>query len=154
MCIFVPHLALGPAPLLSIEGYQDGGIRVVCRSSGWYPKPEVLWRELDGRLLSSLAKKDSQRKDGTFDVQADLILKGSSNLSCVIRNSLLDLEKESTIHITSESTKTVNSRSLFLGFAVIQVWDSKLDRFAGGAHVLFRANSESMKSYTRHPSKK
>ncbi|ETE60793.1 Butyrophilin subfamily 2 member A2, partial [Ophiophagus hannah] len=101
ICIFVPHLALGPAPLLSIEGYQDRGIRVVCRSSGWYPKPEVLWRELNGRLLPSLAKKDSQRNDGTFDVQADIILKGSSNLTCVIRNSLLGQEKESTIHITS-----------------------------------------------------
>lgn len=104
ICMFVPHLALGPAPLLSIEGYQDRGIRVVCRSSGWYPKPEVLWRELNGRLLSSLAKKDSQRNDGTFDVQAEIILKGSSNLTCVIRNSLLDLEKESTILITSSKT--------------------------------------------------
>ncbi|CAM2101559.1 unnamed protein product [Caretta caretta] len=31
---------LGSAPLISVEGHQDGGIRVVCRSAGWYPEPE------------------------------------------------------------------------------------------------------------------
>ncbi|XP_070792805.1 butyrophilin subfamily 3 member A2-like isoform X4 [Pituophis catenifer annectens] len=113
--------ALGPAPLLSIEGYQDRGIRVVCRSSGWYPKPEVLWRELNGRLLSSLAKKDSQRNDGTFDVQADIILKGSSNLTCVIRNSLLDLEKESTIHITNHFFPKISSWIVALCFSLMAV---------------------------------
>ncbi|CAM2094928.1 unnamed protein product [Caretta caretta] len=35
--------ALGTGPLISVEGYQDGGIRVVCRSAGWYPEPEVFW---------------------------------------------------------------------------------------------------------------
>ncbi|KAM9111393.1 butyrophilin subfamily 3 member A2-like isoform 2-T2 [Pangshura tecta] len=32
---------LGSAPAISVEGHQDGGIRVVCRSAGWYPKPEA-----------------------------------------------------------------------------------------------------------------
>ncbi|XP_039216952.1 butyrophilin subfamily 2 member A2-like isoform X2 [Crotalus tigris] len=106
---------------MKVTGYQDGGIRVVCRSSGWYPKPEVLWRELNGRLLSSLAKKDSQRNDGTFDVQADIVLKGSSNLTCVIRNSLLDLEKESTIHITNHLFPKISSWIVALCFSLMAV---------------------------------
>ncbi|XP_007431370.2 butyrophilin subfamily 2 member A2-like [Python bivittatus] len=101
--------ASGPAPLLSIEGYQDRGIRVVCRSSGWYPKPEVLWRDLRGRPLPTLAKTNSQRNDGTFNVQSDIILRGGSNLTCVIRNNLLDLEKESTIHITNHVFPKISS---------------------------------------------
>nr|XP_038043907.1 butyrophilin subfamily 3 member A2-like [Anas platyrhynchos] len=35
----------GSSPLLSVEDYQDGGIRVGCRAAGWYPKPEMLWRD-------------------------------------------------------------------------------------------------------------
>ncbi|XP_043353083.1 butyrophilin subfamily 3 member A2-like [Dermochelys coriacea] len=36
------------APLISVEGHQDGGIQVVCRSAHWYPEPEVLWKDLNG----------------------------------------------------------------------------------------------------------
>uniref|UniRef100_A0A2D4J2Q2 Ig-like domain-containing protein n=1 Tax=Micrurus lemniscatus lemniscatus TaxID=129467 RepID=A0A2D4J2Q2_MICLE len=106
---------------MKVAGYQDRGIRVVCRSSGWYPKPEVLWRELNGRLLSSLAKKDSQRNDGTFDVQADIILKGHSNLTCVIRNSLLGQEKESNIHITNHLFPKISSWIVALCFSLMAV---------------------------------
>ncbi|XP_072845230.2 butyrophilin subfamily 2 member A2 isoform X1 [Pogona vitticeps] len=93
--------ALGSAPLISIEGYQDKGIHVICKSSGWYPKPEVLWRDPSGNPFSSWATHISQKKDGLFEVENDLILTGSSSqrLTCVVRNTLLQQEKESTVHI-------------------------------------------------------
>uniref|UniRef100_A0A674JWI1 Ig-like domain-containing protein n=1 Tax=Terrapene triunguis TaxID=2587831 RepID=A0A674JWI1_9SAUR len=56
---------LGSDPVISVEGHQNGGIRVVCRSSGWYPKPEVLWRDLQGQLLPSASEKISQEADVT-----------------------------------------------------------------------------------------
>uniref|UniRef100_A0A8C8SJ81 Butyrophilin subfamily 1 member A1 n=1 Tax=Pelusios castaneus TaxID=367368 RepID=A0A8C8SJ81_9SAUR len=65
--------ALGSSPAISVEGHEDGGIRVVCQSSGWYPKPEMLWRDLQGEALPSASEKISPEADGLF--QTEIILK-------------------------------------------------------------------------------
>ncbi|XP_077690422.1 butyrophilin subfamily 1 member A1-like [Eretmochelys imbricata] len=92
---------LGSAPLLSVVGHQDGGIRVVCRSIGWYPEPEVLWRGLNGRHLPSPSETKSQGDNSLFETEIALIVTEHSNenLSCCIRNTVLNQEKESAIYI-------------------------------------------------------
>uniref|UniRef100_K7GCZ1 Ig-like domain-containing protein n=1 Tax=Pelodiscus sinensis TaxID=13735 RepID=K7GCZ1_PELSI len=92
---------LGSTPLISVEGHQDGGIRMVCRSAGWYPEPKVLWRDPSGQLLTSLSKTTSQGANGLFETQNSIIITETSNqnLSCHIRNTLLNQEKESTVYV-------------------------------------------------------
>ncbi|XP_044837952.1 butyrophilin subfamily 1 member A1-like [Mauremys mutica] len=93
--------ALGAAPLLSVEGYQDGGIRVVCRSAGWYPEPEVFWRELTGRHVPLLSERKFQGANGLFETETSVIITETSNqnISCSIRSTLLKQEKESGVYI-------------------------------------------------------
>ncbi|XP_053158945.1 putative selection and upkeep of intraepithelial T-cells protein 1 homolog isoform X2 [Hemicordylus capensis] len=95
--------ASGTGPHIYIEGYQDRSIRIICQSNGWYPKPEILWRHPNEKHLLSRATKNSQKHNGLFEVQNDIILTGSSNqnLTCVIRNILLNQEKEATIHLAN-----------------------------------------------------
>ncbi|XP_062454563.1 butyrophilin subfamily 1 member A1-like isoform X2 [Rhea pennata] len=92
----------GSSPLLSVEDYQDGGIRVGCRATGWYPKPEMLWRDSQGQQFPSFAESDSRDGNGYFEVEKSIIIQKTSkrNVSCFIRNMQLDQEKESTIHIS------------------------------------------------------
>nr|XP_032646149.1 butyrophilin subfamily 1 member A1-like [Chelonoidis abingdonii] len=92
---------LGSAPLISVEGHQDGGIRVVCRSSGWYPEPKVLWKDLSGRHLPSLSETTSQGDNNLFETETAIVVKKHSNqnLSCCIRNTVLNQEKESAVYI-------------------------------------------------------
>ncbi|XP_043361780.1 butyrophilin subfamily 1 member A1-like isoform X3 [Dermochelys coriacea] len=94
-------VCLGSAPLISVEGYQDGGIQMVCRSAGWYPEPEVLWRDPSGQALTSLSETKPQGANGLFETQSSIIITETSNqsLSCHIRNALLNQEKESTVYI-------------------------------------------------------
>ncbi|XP_039357621.1 butyrophilin subfamily 1 member A1-like [Mauremys reevesii] len=101
---------LGSAPLISIEGHQDGGIRVVCRSAGWYPEPVVLWRDLSGRHLPSLSETKSQSDNNLFGIETALIVKKHSNqnLSCCIRNTVLNQEKESAVYIADSFFPRVN----------------------------------------------
>nr|XP_008175387.1 butyrophilin subfamily 1 member A1-like isoform X1 [Chrysemys picta bellii] len=101
---------LGSAPLISVEGHQDGGIQVVCRSAGWYPEPKVLWRDLSGRRLPSLSEVISQRDNGLFETETALIVKEHSNqnLSCCIRNTVLNQEKESAVYIADPFFPRVN----------------------------------------------
>nr|XP_023969372.1 butyrophilin subfamily 1 member A1-like [Chrysemys picta bellii] len=92
---------LGSAPLISVEGHQDGGIRVVCRSAGWYPEPEALWKGFNGRRLPSLSETTSQGDNRLFETETALIVTEHSNqnLSCCIRNAVLNQEKESAVYI-------------------------------------------------------
>uniref|UniRef100_A0A8D0GBX0 Ig-like domain-containing protein n=1 Tax=Sphenodon punctatus TaxID=8508 RepID=A0A8D0GBX0_SPHPU len=93
---------LGSTPLISVEGYQDGGIRMVCQSAGWYPEPEVLWRDPSGKHLPSLSEAKPQGANGLFDVEYSIILQENTNqnLFCWIRNPRLNQAKESTVYIS------------------------------------------------------
>ncbi|XP_067169851.1 butyrophilin subfamily 1 member A1-like isoform X7 [Apteryx mantelli] len=95
--------AIGSSPLISLEGYQGGGIEVVCRSSGWFPEPEVLWKDPGGQRLSSVSQRHSRDERGLFEIQHSLSVTGEAdgNLSCVVRNSRLGQEKESSLHISA-----------------------------------------------------
>ncbi|XP_032061118.1 uncharacterized protein LOC116500281 [Aythya fuligula] len=92
----------GSSPLLSVEDYQDGGIRVGCRAAGWYPKPEMLWRDFQGQQLPSFTESTSQDKNGFFQVEKTIIIHKNSkqNLSCSVQNTRLPQEKDSSIYIS------------------------------------------------------
>nr|XP_025040856.1 butyrophilin subfamily 3 member A2-like [Pelodiscus sinensis] len=96
--------ASGSAPHISVEDYQDGGIRVVCRSAGWYPEPEVVWRDLNGQAFPSASQTNSQEANGLYGTQTSAIVMENSNrnLSCLVRNTRLSQEKESTLFYISD----------------------------------------------------
>ncbi|KAG6923427.1 butyrophilin subfamily 2 member A1, partial [Chelydra serpentina] len=92
---------LGSAPAISVEGHQDGGIWVVCRSAGWYPQPEAQWRDHQGQLLPSVSEKISPEADGLFHTEIAIVITEESRqkVSCCIRNPRLNQERESAISI-------------------------------------------------------
>ncbi|XP_009702680.1 PREDICTED: butyrophilin subfamily 3 member A2-like, partial [Cariama cristata] len=92
----------GSSPFLSVEDYQDGGIRVGCRATGWDPKPEMLWRDFQGQQLPSFTKSNFQNQNGFFEVEKFIIIQRNAqrNVSCSIRNTQLPQEKDSTIYIS------------------------------------------------------
>ncbi|XP_074020824.1 butyrophilin subfamily 1 member A1-like [Numenius arquata] len=95
--------AMGSVPLLSLEAYEDGGIRVMCRSAGWYPSPELLWKDAGGQHLPSVSQRRSPDKRGLFEIQDVIVVsgKGEGNVSCVVRNSRLEQEEVSSLHISA-----------------------------------------------------
>ncbi|XP_074873475.1 butyrophilin subfamily 1 member A1-like [Carettochelys insculpta] len=92
---------LGSAPAIYVEGHQDGGIRLVCRSSGWYPQPEVLWRDHRGQRLPSASENTSPGANGLFQTETAIIITEESNqkVSCCVRNPRLNQQRESEISI-------------------------------------------------------
>ncbi|XP_043384709.1 butyrophilin subfamily 1 member A1 isoform X2 [Chelonia mydas] len=108
---------LGSAPVISVEGHQDAGIRVICRSSGWYPQPEVLWRDLQGQLLPSASEEISPEANGLFQTEIAIVLTEESNqkVSCCVRNPRLNQERESAISIAELFFLRVNPWTVALG---------------------------------------
>ncbi|XP_065421046.1 butyrophilin subfamily 1 member A1-like isoform X2 [Chrysemys picta bellii] len=103
-------VGLGSNPLISVASHQDGGIRMVCQSAGWYPEPKVLWRDLSGQELPSLSEAKSLGDSGLFETENSIIIKEHSNqnLSCWIKNTFLNQEKESTVYIADFFFPRVN----------------------------------------------
>ncbi|XP_068520198.1 butyrophilin subfamily 3 member A2-like [Anas acuta] len=93
--------ATGADPHLSLGGYEDGGVRVLCRSAGWYPLPQLLWRDARRQHLPSVSQTHSQDQEGLFEIEGAIIVTESVEgpLSCVVRSSRLQEEKESSLHI-------------------------------------------------------
>uniref|UniRef100_A0A8C3GN38 Uncharacterized protein n=1 Tax=Cairina moschata TaxID=8855 RepID=A0A8C3GN38_CAIMO len=95
--------ATGTDPHLSLGGYDAGGVRVLCRSAGWYPLPQLLWRDARGQHLPSVSQTHSQDQEGLFEIKGAIIMTGSVEgpLSCVVRSSRIQQEWESSLHIAA-----------------------------------------------------
>uniref|UniRef100_A0A8B9SJP2 Butyrophilin subfamily 1 member A1 n=1 Tax=Anas platyrhynchos TaxID=8839 RepID=A0A8B9SJP2_ANAPL len=95
--------ATGTDPHLSLGGYEAGGVRVLCRSAGWYPLPQLLWRDARGQHLPSVSQTHSQDQDGLFEIGGAIIVTRSVEgpLYCMVRSSRLQQEWESSLHIAA-----------------------------------------------------
>ncbi|XP_034645226.1 butyrophilin subfamily 1 member A1-like [Trachemys scripta elegans] len=114
---FISSVGFGSAPAISVEGHQDGGIRVVCRSAGWYPQPEAQWRDLQGQLLPSASENISQEANDLFQTEIAIVITEESNqkVFCSVRNLLLNQERESEISIAELFFPRVNPWMVALG---------------------------------------
>lgn len=79
----------------------------------------MLWKDASGKFHPSLFERNVQMDNGLFEVRKEIIITQSSNqnLICVVRNTLLNKKKESTIHIASKFP--TNAFSHFVHGAVI-----------------------------------
>uniref|UniRef100_A0A4W3GFL0 Ig-like domain-containing protein n=1 Tax=Callorhinchus milii TaxID=7868 RepID=A0A4W3GFL0_CALMI len=67
----------------------NGGVRLLCESSGWFPAPEVVWNDDRGQNLTPVSvatvREDSK---GFFSVESQIEIKPSTNtIRCVIRTA-------------------------------------------------------------------
>nr|XP_031544192.1 butyrophilin-like protein 1 [Vicugna pacos] len=92
---------VGSAPHVHMRGPEDGGIRVLCSSGGWFPKPRVQWSGMAGMKLPSLSESQTQDGDGLFHVEASLVVTDSSagNVTCSIQNTLSGQERVSAVFL-------------------------------------------------------
>ncbi|XP_029463012.1 butyrophilin subfamily 1 member A1-like [Rhinatrema bivittatum] len=130
----------GTNPQIYIEGYEGGGIKVVCRTSGWYPEPEMIWQEANGQHLLSLATNKTHDHYGLFTKETSLIVREDSNrkLSCCLRHTYTREERESTVYIEAlffprmspYLVSFIVTLFVFLGFAVLSVHCFRSQRHA------------------------
>ncbi|XP_032059832.1 butyrophilin subfamily 1 member A1-like [Aythya fuligula] len=115
--------ASGSAPRIVLEHYQDGGIRVACRSGGWFPQPQVLWQDHCGQHLPSLSENITQDESGLFAMESILILtrSASQEVACVVRPALQSQEKESSFYISDPFFQNAHPWKIGLGVVLVAV---------------------------------
>nr|XP_027799370.1 butyrophilin subfamily 1 member A1-like [Marmota flaviventris] len=92
---------MGSDPQMHIEGPEEDGVRMVCKASGWFPKPQVQWRDLSGNKFPALSEAHTQDTEELFSVEATLVVRDSSvgNVTCSVLNPVLGQEKAMAIYI-------------------------------------------------------
>ncbi|XP_040843506.1 butyrophilin-like protein 1 [Ochotona curzoniae] len=92
---------LGSAPQVHIEGPEKDGVRVVCKASGWFPKPQVQWRDVRGEKFPEFSETHTQDAAGLFSVEAAVVVRDNSagDVTCSILNPFLGQEKVMAIPI-------------------------------------------------------
>nr|XP_009685826.1 PREDICTED: butyrophilin subfamily 1 member A1-like [Struthio camelus australis] len=100
--------ATGLAPLISLEGYEAGGVRVACRGASWYPQPQVLWRGCRGQPLPS-------------EAESTVVLSRAANqkLSCLIRDALHHHEKDSAFYIADPFFQNAHPWKISLSLVMV-----------------------------------
>nr|XP_051684474.1 butyrophilin-like protein 1 [Oryctolagus cuniculus] len=96
-----PLAGLGSAPQVHIEGLEQDGVRVVCKASGWFPKPQVQWTDVCGKKFLEFSEAHAQDAAGLFSVEAALVVRDSSagSVSCSVLNPILGQEKAMAVSI-------------------------------------------------------
>ncbi|XP_012589835.1 PREDICTED: uncharacterized protein LOC101622625, partial [Condylura cristata] len=86
---------VGSVPQVYITGPEEDGVHVVCTASGWFPEPQVQWRDLRGEQLLGFSQAQAQDPEGLFRVEAALVVRDSAagNVTCTIHNPILRQEK-------------------------------------------------------------
>ncbi|XP_067388054.1 butyrophilin subfamily 1 member A1-like [Emydura macquarii macquarii] len=92
----------GSDPHLHVGMYKGTGIRVMCLSAGWYPEPNVLWRNSREEILNTESKEKLRSADGLFNVSSSVVVAENSDpaLTCIIRPGSPGPEKVSAILIS------------------------------------------------------
>lgn len=92
------------APHSHIESGITRGIKVTCASTGWYPEPKVQWRDLQRLHLATASETKTIEGNGLFHMESSITVdKSSKNVSCVIRNPVLGLEKGAHVSMAGQS---------------------------------------------------
>ncbi|XP_051843899.1 erythroid membrane-associated protein isoform X1 [Antechinus flavipes] len=131
--------ALGLDPYIHMENYEAGQIQLVCRSLGWFPKPQVQWTDAHGEILPS--ETQYLDKEGLFQMEASVTVRdgSSGNMTCSIWNSALGQEKRTTLFIRAFPSLYVTPSAvglavilpilgLFIALGIYIIWKQRRSR--------------------------
>ncbi|XP_038412333.1 putative butyrophilin-like protein 10 isoform X1 [Canis lupus baileyi] len=102
---------LGSEPKIQVGPGQSEGVWAQCTSEGWYPEPQVEWRDLGGQSLPSVTNLSASPTTGLFSVVSNVTLldRDVEGLSCSIISSLLQRRKVAKSYLPAQLSRSLPS---------------------------------------------
>uniref|UniRef100_A0A672HJK9 Ig-like domain-containing protein n=1 Tax=Salarias fasciatus TaxID=181472 RepID=A0A672HJK9_SALFA len=102
------HLLVGEwseEALTSLSLYH-GGVVLCCESAGWYPEPELLWLDSEGKLLSAGPPRTLRGPDGLYSVSSRVTVetRPSNTFSCRVQQSNISQSRTAQFSFEGESS--------------------------------------------------
>ncbi|XP_030610035.1 butyrophilin subfamily 3 member A2-like [Archocentrus centrarchus] len=99
----VVQLAVGSvsSPLIELSTVKNKVV-LECESNGWYPEPQLLWLNSEGKLISAEPTKTVRGSDGLYTVSSKVsVEKGHSySFTCRVQQKNISQIKEAHIHVS------------------------------------------------------
>ncbi|XP_078020072.1 CD276 antigen homolog [Epinephelus lanceolatus] len=110
-------------PVISLAGIdrERGGVILNCESKSWYPEPEVLWLDGEGKLLSAGPTETVRGPDDLYTVSSRVTVekRHSNSFTCRVQQRNINQTRETHIQVPDDFFKVQSSSSsIITGLAV------------------------------------
>nr|XP_026266449.1 selection and upkeep of intraepithelial T-cells protein 8-like [Urocitellus parryii] len=91
--------ALGLETQIRVQVPTSDGLVVECNSGGWFPQPQMEWRNSRGEVVPHSSKSYSQDGARLFHMKMTVLLRNLSdcNITCYVGNPVIGEEKQASI---------------------------------------------------------
>ncbi|XP_030018681.1 butyrophilin-like protein 1 [Sphaeramia orbicularis] len=116
---FIPQLRDSKVPLVvgaasspvitTVDDQQSGGVVLQCRSSGWYPEPQVLWLDEEGNLLSAghPHTQTVRGPDDLYTISSTVTVDNKhQNITCRITQNGIAQTRDTHVHVPGHSSSS------------------------------------------------
>ncbi|XP_019209416.1 butyrophilin subfamily 3 member A2 [Oreochromis niloticus] len=101
----VVTLAVGSvsSPVIELTNVKNKMV-LECKSNGWYPEPQMLWVDSEGKPISVEPTKNVRGSDGLYSVSSKVTVeKGQSySFTCKVQQKNISQIKEANIHVSGD----------------------------------------------------
>uniref|UniRef100_A0A7N6BMF8 Ig-like domain-containing protein n=1 Tax=Anabas testudineus TaxID=64144 RepID=A0A7N6BMF8_ANATE len=117
----VVELVVGAAasPVISLTGIDGdkGAVVLQCESKGWYPEPELLWLDAEGKILSAGPTETVRGPDDLYTVSSRLTVekRHSNNITCRVQQRNINQTRETQMYFADYF---VNIQSRFVAATI------------------------------------
>uniref|UniRef100_A0A3B4UDB2 Ig-like domain-containing protein n=1 Tax=Seriola dumerili TaxID=41447 RepID=A0A3B4UDB2_SERDU len=92
--------------IMSLAGTDrsNSGVVLQCESKGWYPEPELLWLDGEGKLLSAGPTETVRGPDDLYTVSSRVTVekRHSNNFTCRVQQKIINQTRETQIHVPED----------------------------------------------------
>ncbi|XP_044039917.1 butyrophilin subfamily 3 member A2-like isoform X22 [Siniperca chuatsi] len=102
------------SPDISLQGMdRNRGVILNCESAGWYPEPEVLWLDGEGKLVSVGPTETIRSPDGLYTVSSRVTVetRHGNNFTCRVQQQNINQTRETHIHVPDDFFDVQSSSS-------------------------------------------
>uniref|UniRef100_A0A673AFF4 Ig-like domain-containing protein n=1 Tax=Sphaeramia orbicularis TaxID=375764 RepID=A0A673AFF4_9TELE len=92
--------------ITTVDDQQSGGVVLQCRSSGWYPEPQVLWLDEEGNLLSAghPHTQTVRGPDDLYTISSTVTVDNKhQNITCRITQNSIAQTRDTHVHVPGDS---------------------------------------------------
>ncbi|XP_059495751.1 butyrophilin subfamily 1 member A1-like isoform X1 [Stegostoma tigrinum] len=97
-------VGFGREPWIQMKASNINEIQLVCKSTGWFPEPEIYWVREDEDSFIPAEIRSHRDSTGLVDIQSNIVItrQSSNRFTCRLRHVHLKTEQELTIRISGD----------------------------------------------------
>uniref|UniRef100_A0A3Q1ID22 Ig-like domain-containing protein n=1 Tax=Anabas testudineus TaxID=64144 RepID=A0A3Q1ID22_ANATE len=89
-------------PVIKVISNTSETLVLGCESKGWYPEPELLWLDTEGKILSAGPTETVGGPDDLYTVSSRVTVekRHSNNITCRVQQRNINQTRETQIHVS------------------------------------------------------